>query len=570
MYRVRLPTGDEKTYRSIDEMVWDVELGVITSNAEMYHAASKTWVSIARHPQLGTRFADTPTSDEVSLEFDLLSDQEMESLAPKARELPPPPQDLKVIVDLAIEAAQSETLDTSTADEPEPAASAEPIETIDKATLRDEVEAHSVPAMDMSPAPEPPPPPSAEPVAPAEGLATAGEMLLSPPPASPSPPPSAPPMDLQPLSEVPVYTEPPSPPPAAGAKEPAPRGKRLSPSESTPVPTSYLPEPPLDGDLAPLPEGGGEAWSTEYKPLEWKPERRFGGVIRVAAAVAGIAALGALGLFGWSRWHARTGPGVEEASAAVVDTVARQAVDSVSDSALAAALRTLAVAETAGMGVENASPRPGRLIAGPRPVGGLRPMTPSELRRSYSEAYANARTAMDSDLALAGVNRLLSNARLSSRDSLRAGRRLINSARNIVRVFHGDELQIERAYRDTVQFQTTRMGWSKAQVADWKSRATLKESYEGSQLSDSLLNQIDALYTLLLGRWGEYELGGSSIVFDDPRGAEEYQKIAQWLNRTIAKLDTGSESTTAPTARRLVRSLGGTRPPTLQRSRIPD
>lgn len=561
MYRVRLPTGDEKTYRSIDEMVWDVELGVITSSAEMYHAATRTWVSIARHPQLGSRFADTSGSDEVSLEFDLLSDQEMESLAPKARELPPPPQDLQVIVDLAIEAAQSETFDTSAADEAEPAASPEPIETIDKTTLRDEVEAHSVPAMDMSPAPEPPPPPP-EPVAPAEGLATAGEMLLSPPPHEP-------PKDLQPLAEVPVYTEVPSPPPAAGGKEPPPRGKRLSPRENTPVPTSYLPEPPLDGDLAPLPEGG-ETWSTEYKPLEWKPERRFQGLIRVAGAVAAVAALGALGLFGWSKWHSRTTAGVDEAAAAVVDTVARQAVDSVSDSALAIALRTLAVAETAGMGVANASPRPGRLIAGPRPVGGLKPMTPSELRRSYSEAYANARTSMDSDLALAGVTRLLSNARLSSRDSLRAGRRLVNSAKNIVRVFHGDELQIERAYRDTVQFQTNKMGWSKAQVADWKSRATLKESYEGSQLSDSLLNQIDALYTLLLGRWGEYELSGSNITFDDPRGADEYDKIARWLNRTIAKLDTGSESTTAPTARRLVRSLGGTRPPTLQRSRIPD
>jgi hypothetical protein len=139
-----------------------------------------------------------------------------------------------------------------------------------------------------------------------------------------------------------------------------------------------------------------------------------------------------------------------------------------------------------------------------------------------------------------------------------------------VRVFHSDELQIERAYRDTVQFQVNKMGWSKAQVADWKSRATLKESYEGSQLSDSLLNNIDALYTLLLGRWGEYELGGSSIVFDDPRGADEYEKLARWLNRHIARLDTGTETTSAPTARRLVRSLGGTRPPTLQRSRIPD
>jgi hypothetical protein len=531
-------------------MVWDVELGVITSRAELYHAATKAWVSISRHPQLGSRFADTTDGEDVSLEFDLLSDDEIQSLAPKARELPPPPQDLQVIVDLAIEAAQSETFATGTG--------SEQLETVDKTTLRDEAAAHSTPPMDMSPAPEPPPRP-AEPVEPAAGLTTAGEMLLDPPPPVRR--------DLEPLSEVPVYTEPPSPP-SVEPKEPA-RAKRLSQRENTPLPSSYLPEPSLDGDLAPLPGGGGEGWSADYKPLEWKPERRFQGLLRVGAAVAGVAALGALALFGWNRWQAR-GTAPMDAAAAVVDTVAQQAVDSVSDSALAVALRTLAVAETAGMGAAIAVPRPGRLITGPRPVGGLRPMTPSELRRSYSEAYADARTAMDSDLALAGVYRLLSNARLSSRDSLRAGRRLVNSAKNIVRVFHGQELQIERAYRDTVQFQTNKMGWSKSQVADWKSRATLKESYEGSQLSDSLLNNIDALYTLLLGRWGEYELGGSSIVFDDPRGADEYEKIARWLNRNIAKLDTGTETTSAPTARRLVRSLGGTRPHTLQRSRIPD
>ena len=132
-------------------------------------------------------------------------------------------------------------------------------------------------------------------------------------------------------------------------------------------------------------------------------------------------------------------------------------------------------------------------------------MTPIELRRSYAAAYANARSAVDSDLALGGVSRLFSNARLTSRDSLRAGRRLITSARNIVRVYHSDEVQIERAYRDTVTFQVNRMGWTKSQQADWKARATLKESYEGSQLTDSVLTYTDDLYTLLLGHWGEYE-----------------------------------------------------------------
>ena len=175
-----------------------------------------------------------------------------------------------------------------------------------------------------------------------------------------------------------------------------------------------------------------------------------------------------------------------------------------SDTELEKAIKLLAVAETAGTGVRP-PPRAGRLIPGsaqPRAVEGLRPMTPIELRRSYAAAYANARSAVDSDLALGGVTRLFSNARLTSRDSLRAGRRLVTSARNIVRVYHSDEVQIERAYRDTVTFQVSRMGWSKGQQADWKARATLKESYEGSELTDSVLTYTDDLYTLLLGQLG--------------------------------------------------------------------
>ena len=58
------------------------------------------------------------------------------------------------------------------------------------------------------------------------------------------------------------------------------------------------------------------------------------------------------------------------------------------------------------------------------------------------------------------------------------------------------------AYRDTVTFQVNRMGWSKSQQSDWKARATLKESYEGSELTDSLLTYTDNLYTLLLGQLG--------------------------------------------------------------------
>lgn len=504
MYYVRLPSGDEKTYRTVEEMVWDVELGVISREAMIFHPATKAWVQVTRHPQLGSRFvSEDGTTDEIGLDFDLLSDAEIKDSAPRAPEMPSIPNaELVINTDIAIDAAEQ-----------------------------------------MAAAPE---------VKPAEGLAIAGEFLTL----------------KEPVPSL-LATEPASPTPPAAPTPPAHRPPLPSP------PSNYLPDPPpLDGELAPLTDE--HLASSEYKPLEWKPEPRFRGLALIGGAVALIALVGTGAWFGWQWWSNRPAAvdhSVEPDSTAPGDTArARQAIDSVSDRDLAQAIALLAVAETAGIGPRPTS-RPGRLIprAQPNAVEGLRPMTPIELRRSYAAAYANARSAMDSDLALGGVSRLFSNARLTSRDSLRAGRRLVTAARNIVRVYHSDEVQIERAYRDTVTFQVNRMGWSRSQQREWKARATLKESFDGSQLTDSLLTYTDNLYTLLLGSWGEYELSGNSISFDKPEIADEYQNLAGWLQSHITQLDTESDNTaSSPSARRIARALGGTRPPTLRRSRVPD
>ncbi len=509
MYYVRLPSGDEKTYRTVDEMVWDVELGVITRDARIFHPNTKEWVQVTRHPQLATRFvSEEGQADEVGLDFDLLSDDEIKDLAPKASEAPPPAP--LIFTDISVETAQQQA--------------------------------------------------AAPPIPAAEGLAPAVEFLSSGPP-EPIAPPKAP---------EPVVTA------AAAPKSPPPPPPPTPTRAPTPLPASYLPEPlPLDGELAPLPDDNLD--TTEYKPLEWKPEPRFRGLALAGGVIAAVALLGTAGWFGWQWWSSRpsrTAVVVQKPVAQSDTALARQQVDSVSDRDLAAALSTLAAAETAGVGPRGLG-RPGRLIPGStaptRAVEGLRPMTPIELRRSYAAAYAAARTAMDSDLALAGVSKLFATARLSSRDSLRSGRRLITAARNVVRVYHSDEVQIERAYRDTVAFQVARMGWSRTQQEDWKARAELKESYEGSEVTDSLLTYTDNLYALLLGDWGQYELSGSTVGFDNAASAQDYQELASWLQTHIAKFESETESSSSsPTARRIARALGGTRPPTLRRSRVPD
>lgn len=558
MYRVRLASGDEKQYRSVEEMIWDAEMGVITPDAQIYHSASKAWVSVRQHPSLGARLPGEARPGEVSLDFELLSEDEIAALAPAT-----PEPDTSFI---------ERTPELVLGTEPEPAPEPEP-----------------TPAPEPSPEPEPvardivlEPPPSVTSAGDGPALEVSSDavaleeqqralreslhgdrdaMVVSgssdflasmAPPVAPPPPPAA--------VELPSSPPPPAAPPPVRPLY-------------TSLPEPALEEPPLEGDLAPLPgeEEPGRTWTTDYQPLEWKPERRFAPVLRVAALVGAVLAVAAGVWVGWRAWSSRAPVADEEAA---LDSVAPQPIDTVADSVLARAMETLAIAETAGTGLmrEPAGSRRDRFRDVPaRPIEALRAMSPSELRQSYAASYGMARAAMDSDFTVAGVRHLFGTSRLASVDSLRAGRRLVQTAKNIVRTYYSSEVQIERAFRDTVAFQVARMGWGSAQQNDWKSRAVLKESYEGAQLTDSLLQKIDAVYVLLLGQSGKYRVGGGTIAFGDPRAADEYGRLAAWLTSRIATASSGDEERgNNPTARRIVGALQGTRPPALVRGGAAD
>ena len=50
MYRIRLVSGDEAQYGSIDELGAAVAAGIVTDKAEIYHARAEKWLPIASHP----------------------------------------------------------------------------------------------------------------------------------------------------------------------------------------------------------------------------------------------------------------------------------------------------------------------------------------------------------------------------------------------------------------------------------------------------------------------------------------------------------------------------------------
>ena len=436
MYRVRLESGEERTYATVDEMLVATDEGVITPRTQIYHAASQSWVSVMHHPRLVSRLPGTARTNDVLLDFDAA----------------PPPQ-----------------LD----------------------------------------------------------LTRASDFVTSVAPPSMSVPP---------------------PPPAAAAEE-----------------------PPLDGDLPPLPgeDELGEPIPEYRPPSEWKPDRSFAPLLRVLGLTLAITVVGGGGWYAWHLWQER------ETARAIAELEARRArahaqpVDTIPDSVLTRALETLKAADTAGSGRARELALRDRFSVSPlRPIDKLRTMTPAELRRSYTASYAVARAAMDSDFVATGVRYLFSTPRLATPDSLAAGRRLVQAARNILRVYSSNEVQIERAFRDTIAYQTRKSGWGSQQAADWRSRAVLKESYEGAQLADSLLRRTDDLYALLLRESGRYRVGAGRIAFDDATAANEYARLAGWLTariNSLAEIDAvNPESGSFPTARRVVGAFLGTRPPALE------
>ena len=50
MYRIRLATGREQVYPSIQELTAGVQRGEVTAEAEIYHQRTERWLSIERHP----------------------------------------------------------------------------------------------------------------------------------------------------------------------------------------------------------------------------------------------------------------------------------------------------------------------------------------------------------------------------------------------------------------------------------------------------------------------------------------------------------------------------------------
>lgn len=53
MFRVRLASGEEAVYRSVEELALGINSGVVSEQAEIFHSKNQQWLPIVRHPEYG-------------------------------------------------------------------------------------------------------------------------------------------------------------------------------------------------------------------------------------------------------------------------------------------------------------------------------------------------------------------------------------------------------------------------------------------------------------------------------------------------------------------------------------
>lgn len=164
---------------------------------------------------------------------------------------------------------------------------------------------------------------------------------------------------------------------------------------------------------------------------------------------------------------------------------------------------------------------------------------------SYNEAYAEARADLDESLGYVQFRRVFSPARFGSADSIRAARRMISAAGNILRAYRGREVMLEQTYRPD----------------DPGGRGTLREPFETAEASRALLADADSLFGLLVAQQGRFLFDGASLRFTDPRTARLYSDLRRRILLTLADWRHSADLNPGVTIPRLSLALGAEAPP---------
>jgi hypothetical protein len=166
-------------------------------------------------------------------------------------------------------------------------------------------------------------------------------------------------------------------------------------------------------------------------------------------------------------------------------------------------------------------------------------------RPSYAEAYARARAELDATLTDIGFRRIFDTTRLAAPDSLRAARRLIAAAGNVLGTYRSRERELEDTYHP----------------GEPDAPGSLRETFATAEGTRALLADSDSLFGLLLAQVGNYTLSREGLRFTSRPTAQAY---ADLRNRIVTSIQRWQDSAQAPnrmTMPLLLRTVGPTPPP---------
>ena len=164
---------------------------------------------------------------------------------------------------------------------------------------------------------------------------------------------------------------------------------------------------------------------------------------------------------------------------------------------------------------------------------------------SYTEAYADARSEMDDGFDYVNFRRVFAPSRFAAPESLRAVRRTIAAAANILRVYRGREVMLEQTYRPD----------------DPGGRGSLREPFETAEASRELLSDVDSLLGLLASQQGRVDITGESVHFHESVAARNYNQLRDQIAVTLQAWHDSIPAANRVTLPRLLRAFGGALPP---------
>jgi hypothetical protein len=582
MYRIRLVTGKEQVYPSIQELTAGVQRGEVTADAEIYHQRSDRWLSIESHPHYrmaveggtATRTSrlkftrpSSPTSTPrvlptpVAQKPDQGDLEELNRLLVLLDPLPTPAQRAEPEPPPAPATPELTLVRPDPVDAPEVSEDSEPV----FGTMLRLEDLESAPdANDADPTE--PPFSTIEPVAErAEELAPSDLGL---------------PVEIH-LDEIPVVAE--SEPVAVEMAEPQAIDAELPVEdpvaddlEPVVVAATAALEPTVEQEVAAI-----APTYMDDQAVPTTPMRKLRPMLFVAAAAL-IAAV----IFAFTSGGDDSDQGmVTLASATAPAAAATPAPAPVAplDSATATPAPSVGFPVATPTTRPEAAGAPSALSRDSVRADGILPSAPtidlpSEGTEALSAGTAPAHVSSDGGAALAkgyaasygilgrefsaqmdraGLVRLFSQTQLTTNDGLAGARRALDAATSAVRQYHVMEGVIEKAYQDSAR-TLERSGES---LRDWLTHPSLKESKEAADEGTRLLGQIDAVFALLQAKSGRYQVTGSTVHFDDADAGARYAELQGWITRRLEHWSGQPTSSVPTTVKPILEGIGLTRLP---------